>query len=651
MKSLPHRKTTLAILFLVLGILLLASCAPAAPTGYPSEVTLPTQAATAVPTEPPPELRVLELEWPATLKLGDSDVIRLALVPSEDGYTARAEYSEHTLSAQDVEVRRPEGYTLSAMARLDGAGFDVSPSGDQWYIVEPDEAITWGWSLSPRSPGKQRISILLLLRWEPDAGVRGQVSQSLVYDRSLDIQVVSFLGMRKPEVLAFGFTGLSFSLLLGVWSWAAGRNRRTVRSTLVSPDRSLSIEAAPGMVLTPDETGLMQALFAHYLRLIVQREFMSGYSGARTFLAHPVKSDGQTDAQTIIKIGPQRDIEAEYQHYEAYVKDRLPPITARIQKPPVAVRGGTKAALQYTCIAEPGKPPLSLRQSLLDHSDPGLIQRLFDSFGPYWWMQRQPYTFRLAQEYDRLLPPHLVLEPAAGPAKCALSPEDDPAALPAGRGDLVTVSAFQQYEFRADGQSLTLLGTARPGRPALRLRWLDLQPPAGTTARVVASRKDLFARYTAGFDLSGLPDPLLKLDGWLNEVVTGTRSVIHGDLNLENILVGPGNLVWLIDFAQTREGHPLFDFSHLASELIAHILAQKYPTPQEYLALLRSGDDPLLNVVEKNACLCLFDAKEPREYHLALALACLGALKYQNLTQQAKYALYLTAAYYGPSIR
>ena len=84
------------------------------------------------------------------------------------------------------------------------------------------------------------------------------------------------------------------------------------------------------------------------------------------------------------------------------------------------------------------------------------------------------------------------------------------------------------------------------------------------------------------------------------KTITGTRSVIHGDLNLENVLVGPGSLVWLIDFAQTREGHPLFDFAHLESELIAHVLAVRAGSPRAYLDLWQRGSDPLLNCAARD---------------------------------------------------
>ncbi len=109
--------------------------------------------------------------------------------------------------------------------------------------------------------------------------------------------------------------------------------------------------------------------------------------------------------------------------------------------------------------------------------------------------------------------------------------------------------------------------------------------------------------------------------------------------------MGPGGFVWLIDFASTRDGHPLFDFAHLAAEIVAHVLTPRVETAKAYLDLLRSGGGPLLKAVDKMARQCLFNPDNPREYHLALYMSCLGALKYGNLDEKAKYRLYLTAAY------
>ena len=174
------------LLSLVLIAGLLASCAPAmqpttssAPqakkTAAPTRVIFETAPATTPqPLEPRPtavvEQRLLEMEWPARLHLGDSDVVRLALVPYQDGYQVSAEFPEHALETQNIPVRRPDGYILSAIARLDGTGFDIAPQADQERSLPPGEAVAWRWSLRPRAHGQQRLVVSLVLRWASTAG-------------------------------------------------------------------------------------------------------------------------------------------------------------------------------------------------------------------------------------------------------------------------------------------------------------------------------------------------------------------------------------------------------------------------------------------------------------------------------------------------
>lgn len=143
----------------------------------------------------------------------------------------------------------------------------------------------------------------------------------------------------------------------------------------------------------------------------------------------------------------------------------------------------------------------------------------------------------------------------------------------------------------------------------------------------------LLSRLVSGFDLFGLPDPLERLPELLGQTVMGTRSIIHGDLNLENVLVGPGNFIWLIDFARIK------------AELIAQVLAPRVDSPAQFLELLCRGD-PLLTAVDEIAAHCLFNPHQPGEAALANILACLGALKFANLDEKARRCLYLAAAYY-----
>jgi hypothetical protein len=210
-------------------------------------------------------------------------------------------------------------------------------------------------------------------------------------------------------------------------------------------------------------------------------------------------------------------------------------------------------------------------------------------------------------------------------------------------------------ERRLDGISLALTGKSAPGMPPLRVRWLSLADPNGSSGRVVATRSSLLQEFVTDFDRLGLPDPLERLPERLRETVSGTQSTIHGDLNLENILVGLGDFVWLIDFATTRTGHTLFDFAHLGAEIIAHIIAPQVDNSGDFLSSLQAvftSASPaqlpafaLLTTLQEISNRCLFNTSQPGEFRLASYMACLGALKYVNLRASQKHLLYLAAAY------
>jgi hypothetical protein len=139
--------------------------------------------------------------------------------------------------------------------------------------------------------------------------------------------------------------------------------RRSKAIDVQRPNLRLSIELPSGFELSSTQHSLLRTLFRRYDRLIIEQEFLSGYSGARTFLVLPIRSDGRADAYTIAKIGERRSILREFENYENYVKDTLPPITARIQQAPVAspvLKERGLATLQYTFIGEPGSTPTSL---------------------------------------------------------------------------------------------------------------------------------------------------------------------------------------------------------------------------------------------------------------------------------------------------
>lgn len=631
-----------------------ASAAQPLPTP-PKDNAIPSPINPPAPTSPAPvEPRLVEVEWMPVMRLGDSDSVRLTLAPNPAGYVVKSETPDGKVVTQVISVKRPDGVAVSGVASLTGINFDISPGGEQARDLPAGEPVVWRWSIQPHGTGQHKLLLSLALR-QTASGQTAPAKEYTAFSRSLEVRVNDVLGMPAPMAGVVGVIGLvaggglgAFALFKRAPKKQSAPQTAALGSLHIKPNLGLQLDRHPALQLLPKDETLLRAVFREYSRAMLDSEFRSGYSGARTFLALPIRADGRADAYAIAKIGPRKDIEREYANYEAFVKNTLPPITARIQEPPVTTKETPRdAALRYSFVGMPDAQPISLRQTLLDTGDPACLRKLFSTFGPNWWMQRKPWSFRLAQEYDRMLPAHVVVQPMAqSPAETRhFGGKTPPGECNPYVGDVVTLGEFAQVEDRPDGKSQSLIGSPVAGQPSLRVRWLGDGFRAGAVGRVVATRETILRDAVKGLELFGLPDPLLALPHLLDETVRGTESTIHGDLNLENALVGPGGLVWLIDFASTRLGHPLADFAHMQADIIAHIIAPQNTSAQAVFGLLRDGaSNPLLGAVDEIAARCLFNPSDAREYKLAQIMAYLGALKFENLNSHQRHVLYLMAA-------
>jgi hypothetical protein len=656
---------------LILGLGLITSCAPSATPGpLPTQVeeepsvteepVVVTAEAIATPTSAEPESGAEqpeprptqaaalenwlgETEWPAEMRRGESDIVRLKIMPDEAGYTVTVDFPEHQAQLEPLTVRRPPGYLLTAVARLEGVNFAISPYVEQAYMLQENDPVEWVWTISPQQSGQQRLSLTATFRWTPaKPGGQFPARESVVYARGLDVQVHP--PFPTGWLFGIGLAGLAL-VGLGLVLYFTRHERQTDYAVQnIKPDPGLRLEPASGIQLSDEENKLLQALFHGHRRLMVEEEFLSGYSGARTLLVLPIQASGRQAARSIIKIGTRQSIQLEYANYQSFVKRTLPPVTSRIQQPPVGQKGSQLAALQYTFISATGSHPKSLRLALLEQPVPDLIYQLFETLGSNWWMQRHPYTFHLGVEYDRMLPSHLAIQPASGEATL-LDGHTTPVEVDVALGSRVILKHFPAAERRADGKSWSLRGSPSAGFPPLRIRWQSPDLPSNPQGRVVATRAGFLQEMARNFDHYGMPDPLERLPDLLQQTIQGTRSIIHGDLNLENILIGPGGTIWLIDFAQTREGHTLYDFAHLYAEIVAHILSSQVPEPGEFLEGLQRGDFPLLGAVKDLAGRCLFDPAKPQEFTICRLVACLGALKFDNISTHARHLLYLAASF------
>jgi hypothetical protein len=175
-------------------------------------------------------------------------------------------------------------------------------------------------------------------------------------------------------------------------------------------------------------------------------------------------------------------------------------------------------------------------------------------------------------------------------------------------------------------------------------------------------------------DGSTLPNPLSRLSAILNETRDVRVGQIHGDMNLENILVDPDvRDVSLIDFAEARRDYVLHDFLRLETEVLTKLLPEilaRHDLPvgptmasfyqQLHWTTFQSGsltprpvhpalEKPLviLESIRQTARRYLFDFYDPSEYYQGLTLYLLGALKFRNLTEAPEAPLPKQVAFWG----
>ncbi len=252
-----------ALLILGLFCLFLVGCAaagedaptvlpaeePSSPTeGLPGEApgeppleatgTIPQPRPTAlpVPAEPTtvprfPEERLIALEWPSGIRVGDSDVVSLRLILDETGkITPTAYFGDHEVQAEPVRIENLyDTHIIRAEARLDMLGIEMTPTGTTDRRLLPGEPVAFSWTLRPESPGTYRGTVWLLVRYLPLDG--GEPLEKMLFSRPLEIEGQNFLGLGGQAARLFGLIGTGITSLFGlddILTWIRRlRQRRT----------------------------------------------------------------------------------------------------------------------------------------------------------------------------------------------------------------------------------------------------------------------------------------------------------------------------------------------------------------------------------------------------------------------------------------
>jgi len=185
-----------------------------------------------VATQPPAiqEARHLSLEWPPTIRVGDSDVIRLTLeVDAQGRLTPTAQIEGHETHGETVFIPNLyDTHNVLAEARMDMAGVQVTPDGDVSEPLLPGQSVTFFWSVRPQDVGTYRGTIWVHLRFIPHDG--GPESRRPLTAQLVEIQAVDFLGLGGIAARLVGGLGTLVGSVLGLdnlipWVWKRLRKK------------------------------------------------------------------------------------------------------------------------------------------------------------------------------------------------------------------------------------------------------------------------------------------------------------------------------------------------------------------------------------------------------------------------------------------
>ncbi len=202
---------------------------PAAESAAKPTATLGLAPEPVQPTQIPriTEQRRLTLEFPPTIKAGDSDNVRLTLeVDALGNLTPTAVVDGNTVTGETVEIPNLyDSHFVIAEARFDMAGIEIVPPEIISEPLLPGENVTFYWSVRPKEAGRYRGTIWLYLRFVPKDG--GDELTKTVSAQFIEINATTFMGLKAGPARWLGAFGTFISGVFGLpffeeivkWLW------------------------------------------------------------------------------------------------------------------------------------------------------------------------------------------------------------------------------------------------------------------------------------------------------------------------------------------------------------------------------------------------------------------------------------------------
>ncbi|MEZ4666994.1 MAG: Clp protease N-terminal domain-containing protein [Anaerolineae bacterium] len=451
--------------------------------------------------------------------------------------------------------------------------------------------------------------------------------------------------------------------------------------------------------LQSDQLFVLRRMFSSHNSIRIERQ-LTGFSGAIVLVVTPIQADEREDAPVVVKINSVDKILDEVQRYEVHVKGTLPLQTARLEDFPVTPEASELAGIKYTLVANSEGTPLDLRTHIQSGGQYDLAtflrKELYERFKITWWQHKRPFRFQAWKEYDWTLPPLLTLDylldsEVVDGAITLKSPinrsklRDRIKALKFGSDVIIENFTIQRIDTLNHTLRLAIAFGSEADKAAYRIdvRGTNNMPSSLFRGEVVEriagsvwkTRHDHMLDHVRelepDFDFNSdwicineqdLPNPLFAYEDWLDWYVSGSMSKIHGDLHLGNILVGPNNTPWLIDFGSTRDGHTLFDWASLEISYVCESIGEKvanwnllqamsaiildpnsrYETPnvEEFQHFSLDTIIRIREIVDE----CLATKDSWNEYYVALAFCGLRASGWKTMSLGGRRLAFLISA-------
>ncbi len=440
---------------------------------------------------------------------------------------------------------------------------------------------------------------------------------------------------------------------------------------------------ADGVKLSEAQLKLLDQAYTGYAISTVVRQIATGKSGALVFLVE--RYDHRFE---IAKFDHPYGLKPEVQAYDNLVMNTSPEYRVELRGGLFANEEQTLGVIIYNFLSQKkdSQKKDTADNSLLEYfnqhggnATAEVLEHIFEAYGAHWWDSHKEATIWYSEEYDRLLPVHLTLQAIHAP-----NVQD---VLQSGRIEWSAVRPLQinqtirllDFEITDCREGILRLQGRTPQpehSPNLRVKLAGIDPAQfqpgqiipEVIAQITATRAELlsqdahqaaviFAKDDREFQVQGkqYPSPLQFVELFLQEAPVVKSSIIHGDLNLRNIVVHERTgFAWLIDFFHTREGGPtLFDLQrledHAIAELLAPGLAQRN-NPNDLVKILNAlhSDAPSRRAPVKQwqeAYTVLYKIRQLakrylprggswREYYRGLFLVFMGSLKFERTPYQ-----------------